>query len=136
MDATERAKEQPLARMLVNLHNIEAGRQALLQHMRLQCKCHGVSGSCAMRSCYKKMPSFREVRRGARVTVVIGVEVGDALKWRFDMASSVRLRRWAGGARAALAQPSTRREPAVAHLVYTSESPDYCNATVSTRGRR
>jgi len=61
VDATERAKKQPLARMLVNLHNIEAGRQALLQHMRLQCKCHGVSGSCAMRSCYKKMPSFREV---------------------------------------------------------------------------
>lgn len=29
--------------------------------LRTECKCHGVSGSCAMRTCWKNLPSFHTV---------------------------------------------------------------------------
>ncbi|CAH2066126.1 unnamed protein product, partial [Iphiclides podalirius] len=43
--------------------------------MRQDCKCHGMSGSCTVKTCWMRLPSFRSV--------------GDALKDRFDGASRV-----------------------------------------------
>jgi wingless-type MMTV integration site family protein 1 len=51
----------------------------LLQHvaseMRQECKCHGMSGSCTVRTCWMRLPSLRVV--------------SDNLKDRFDGASRV-----------------------------------------------
>lgn len=49
--------------------------QAILHNMQLECKCHGVSGSCELRTCWKVMPPFRRV--------------GTVLKERFDGATEV-----------------------------------------------
>lgn len=50
-----------------------------LQHvqaeMRQECKCHGMSGSCTVKTCWMRLPSFRII--------------GDNLKDRFDGASRV-----------------------------------------------
>uniref|UniRef100_UPI00358EF8E9 protein Wnt-16-like n=1 Tax=Myxine glutinosa TaxID=7769 RepID=UPI00358EF8E9 len=46
---------------LMNLHNNEAGRQAVLKLLEINCRCHGVSGSCAMKTCWKTMSSFQKV---------------------------------------------------------------------------
>lgn len=43
--------------------------------MRRQCKCHGMSGSCTMKTCWMRLPHLREI--------------GNALKDRFDGASRV-----------------------------------------------
>lgn len=43
--------------------------------MRQECKCHGMSGSCTVKTCWMRLPSFRVV--------------GDNLKDRFDGASRV-----------------------------------------------
>ncbi|VDP89412.1 unnamed protein product [Echinostoma caproni] len=29
--------------------------------MEVQCKCHGVSGSCEMRTCWRSLPKFRDL---------------------------------------------------------------------------
>lgn len=47
--------------------------QALLAHMKEECKCHGASGSCQVRTCWNAMPPFRHV--------------GNALKEKFEGAT-------------------------------------------------
>ncbi|CAF0773943.1 unnamed protein product [Didymodactylos carnosus] len=48
-------------RRQMNLHNNEAGRRAVYRLTRVVCKCHGVSGSCSLRTCYQQLPTFREI---------------------------------------------------------------------------
>ncbi|XP_045469815.1 protein Wnt-1 isoform X1 [Harmonia axyridis] len=72
VDTGERGKT---LREKMNLHNNEAGRWHVQQQMKKECKCHGMSGSCTVRTCWMKLPSFRVI--------------GDILKDRFDGASHV-----------------------------------------------
>ena len=99
--------------------------QAIELNMRIECKCHGVSGSCEVRTCWRAMPSFRQV--------------GDILKEKYDGATEVMVKK-----------SSTRRrlEPVNPHykfradsdLVYMDRSPDFCHrsrvtGSLGTTGR-
>ncbi|CAG0917097.1 unnamed protein product [Notodromas monacha] len=52
-------------RAAMNLLNNEAGRVAVAQLMKNQCRCHGISGSCELKTCWRSLPPFQEV--GARL---------------------------------------------------------------------
>ncbi|XP_028035822.1 protein Wnt-10b-like [Bombyx mandarina] len=45
----------------INVHNNDAGRSILSSHMEVRCKCHGLSGSCQLRTCWRTTPDFRVV---------------------------------------------------------------------------
>ncbi|XP_042237837.1 protein Wnt-5b-like [Homarus americanus] len=110
---------------LMNLHNNEAGRRAIRSEMELVCKCHGVSGSCSMRVCWRRMAAFRNI--------------GDSLLQRFEGASIVRFVK--KGKRKKL-RPLKRgfKRPTRRDLLYLEESPDYCTrnqdlGVLGTEGR-
>jgi len=91
----------------------------------VQCKCHGVSGSCELKTCWRSMPLFREV--------------GALLRERFDAAIEVEQRR-SGSRRELVARSSRLRQPTDGDLVYLGASPDFCEAdqrtgSLGTRGR-
>lgn len=48
-------------RTLMNLHNSQAGRLAVANNMELRCRCHGISGSCELKTCWRTLPSMAHV---------------------------------------------------------------------------
>ncbi|CAB3368947.1 Hypothetical predicted protein [Cloeon dipterum] len=137
----------------VILHNYRAGREAVSKNARQRCKCHGVSGSCTLSTCWLGIPEFRSV--------------GNTLMGKFKTAIFVKqdnLGRNAGRNELEIAEETdnsinflrgrTRRyylwknsthlknqhmEPQVSELLYFKESPTFCNEaddSPGTVGRR
>ncbi|MBV98776.1 Proto-oncogene Wnt-3, partial [Eschrichtius robustus] len=105
-------ENRPDARSAMNKHNNEAGRT---------CKCHGLSGSCEVKTCWWAQPDFRAI--------------GDFLKDKYDSASEMVVekhresRGWVETLRAkyALFKPPTERD-----LVYYENSPNFCEPNPET----
>ncbi|XP_032944948.1 proto-oncogene Wnt-3 isoform X3 [Rhinolophus ferrumequinum] len=95
--------------------------RTILDHMHLKCKCHGLSGSCEVKTCWWAQPDFRAI--------------GDFLKDKYDSASEMVVekhresRGWVETLRAkyALFKPPTERD-----LVYYENSPNFCEPNPET----
>lgn len=83
--------------------------QAVKRFMTLQCKCHGVSGSCSVRTCWQAMADFRRT--------------GDHLRRRYNGAVQVAVNQYGTGFTAA---HTHLKRPSKNDLVYLEDSPDYC----------
>ncbi|GAB0088308.1 Protein Wnt [Sergentomyia squamirostris] len=96
------------ARSLMNLHNNEVGRRAVIKKSRITCKCHGVSGSCSLITCWQQLSSMREI--------------GNYLREKYDEATRVKMNK-----RGRLQVHDSRyKVPTALDLVYLDESPDWC----------
>lgn len=71
--------------------------QAVYRQSKVTCKCHGVSGSCNLRTCWHQLPSFREV--------------GDRLARRYSAAERVVFNRPGTSLVRAASSPSSSRAP-------------------------
>lgn len=90
--------------------------QAIKATMRKACKCHGVSGSCSIQTCWMQLADFREV--------------GNYLKMKHEHAKKLEMDK-----KPARAGNSADNRGAIAHsfrgiarteLIYLEDSPDYC----------
>eukprot|EP00795_Rhopilema_esculentum_P013253 gene13253-4084_t len=128
VDSRERGRD---FRATVNLHNNEAGRMAVSSLTEVSCRCNGVSGSCQVKVCSRKLSSFDQV--------------GALLKEKYDTAPRVQV-----------AQVKARRrirdhkikpvkqfikDITSGDLVYYEDSPDFCHydlstSSLGTRGRQ
>lgn len=105
-------------RQLMNLHNNEAGRRAVISNMKVTCKCHGVSGSCSLITCWQQLAPFRKI--------------GDFLQERYGAATKVKPTK---KGRLKLHKPD-QKVPTANDLVFIKSSPDYChhNTTIGSLG--
>lgn len=121
-----RFSNNSLQRRAMNLHNNNAGREALETNLEYKCKCHGMSGSCNLKTCYNKMPAFRKI--------------GSILKDKFDGAAEVRIDM--DSSRPQISRRHAQyKKHTKADLVYMDPSPDFCepdwrNGILGTHGRR
>ncbi|XP_061662317.1 protein Wnt-16 [Syngnathoides biaculeatus] len=118
VDVSDGARAPGPVLVRMNAHNSEAGRQAVAMTMSTDCRCHGVSGSCAVKTCWRTMAPFGRV--------------GAYLKERYE--ASVRLKTKRSRARG-------RPPPDKHQLVFVNKSPNYCvedrrGGVLGTRGRR
>ncbi|XP_028393131.1 protein Wnt-1-like isoform X2 [Dendronephthya gigantea] len=110
-------------RARVNMHNNEAGKAAVKNNMLRQCKCHGLSQACTVKTCWNKIPDFKVI--------------GRVLKRKFDGASQVELEQNSPGRKITFTPVNEdHKAPTRADLIYYEESPDFCskNSKVGSLG--
>jgi wingless-type MMTV integration site family protein 16 len=103
--------------------------------MKMRCRCHGVSGSCGVKTCWRSVPPFREVGDQLKKKYENSVEISPRPAAVAAAASSIRLQHdspyasLSSAAAAALRrrEKRKRREPiADTELVFVDRSPNYC----------
>lgn len=89
----------------------------------MHCKCHGITGDCAIKTCWRTMDVF--------------TRIGKALKDRFDGATQVKYVK-----RKRKLRPKNKhlKPPSKTDLVYINMSPDFCKhnlkeGSLGTKGR-
>ncbi|KAL0848931.1 hypothetical protein ABMA28_013326 [Loxostege sticticalis] len=107
----------------INVHNNNAGRSILSSHMEVRCKCHGLSGSCQLRTCWRATPDFRVVastikRQYRKALMVAQEELNNGL--------SV-LRGRPRGRRRSRARPAPKTS-----LLFFEKSPSFCDVDPKT----
>ncbi|XP_023931327.1 protein Wnt-1-like [Lingula anatina] len=125
-DGVEKGRD---LRYIMNRHNNGAGRLHVQNQMERDCKCHGMSGSCTVKTCWMRLPKFRTV--------------GDLIKGRFDGASRVYQGNQGGleqgnSGRGRGRKPNllpvnvNHKAPSKKDLVYYEDSPSFCEYDPST----
>ncbi|KAI9579442.1 hypothetical protein GQX74_005979 [Glossina fuscipes] len=114
------------ARSLMNLHNNRVGRRLIKNLLKTDCKCHGVSGSCVMKTCWKSLPAFRVV--------------GDVLMKKYLKAKIVQAVKGKNGLKLIVSKKNravkANNYPKRMDLIYLQASPNYCerNLLVGVQG--
>ncbi|ODM96021.1 Protein Wnt-2b, partial [Orchesella cincta] len=96
-------------------HNNRVGRYILKKNASKFCKCHGLSGSCSMRTCWQSITNLRAISSEIRDKYDSAVEVA------FDPSGKP------------VPQEAGHRAPRKTDLMYYEKSKDFCTPDV-TRG--
>lgn len=103
--------------------------QVLEKSMQLECKCHGVSGSCTTKTCWTTLPKFRELGYILKEKYVHAVHVEPVKASRNKRPKFLKVKK-----------PYSYRKPMDTDLVYIDKSPNYCEVdhltgSLGTHGR-
>ncbi|KYO19203.1 PREDICTED: protein Wnt-11 isoform X2 [Crocodylus porosus] len=109
------------ANKLMHLHNSEVGRQVLKASLEMKCKCHGVSGSCSIKTCWKGLQELRDIAQD--------------LKNKYLSATKV-VHRPMGTRKYLVPKDIDIRPVKETELIYLQSSPDFCmkNEKVGSHG--
>ncbi|NP_001274292.1 proto-oncogene Wnt-3-like precursor [Hydra vulgaris] len=122
-------KKRKDPRKIMNLHNNKAGREVIKNLLQTECKCHGTSGNCNLKTCWRSQPHFSEI--------------GKILKEKYDSAHEMEFlyKVKANGERKIKDLIPKYKEylpPSSLDFIYYEESPNYCvkNETLGIAGTK
>ncbi|KAM9795257.1 protein Wnt-8-like [Neosynchiropus ocellatus] len=118
VDAQETGQD---SRAAVNLHNNEAGRLAVKATMKRICRCHGMSESCSLKTCWAQVSDFREIGNYLKIKHSEAQKL-DIDKKRVKAGNSADSRGGIVDAFSSISQTD---------LIYLEDSPDYCRKNTS-----
>ncbi|RXN14265.1 Wnt-3a [Labeo rohita] len=101
--------------------DVEFGSMSITDHMYLKCKCHGLSGSCEVKTCWWSQPDFRVI--------------GDYMKDKYDSASEMvveKHRESRGWVETLRPKYTFFKPPTETDLVYYESSPNFCEPNPET----
>ncbi|KXJ28076.1 protein Wnt-3a [Exaiptasia diaphana] len=124
---TEARERGNSLRMMMNRHNSRAGRKAIGKLVWRKCKCHGLSGSCSMKTCWIQQPNFRQV--------------GEHLRDRYNGASEMIININRKGKQRLKPKHKHLKKPTESDLIYYQSSPNFCDhnpkaGSLGTSGRK
>ncbi|XP_038609104.1 protein Wnt-16 [Tachyglossus aculeatus] len=94
----------------MNLHNNEAGRRAVAKLMSVECRCHGVSGSCAVKTCWRTMSPFEKIGHFLKDKYENSIQISEKVKKKMRRKEKDQQK-----------IPIPKDE-----LLYMNKSPNYC----------
>lgn len=83
---------------------------------KIACKCHGVSGSCTLKTCWQELSPFRAI--------------GDKLKSNYDTAMMVSFNKAGTGLRNTVRTRRSKRRASKEDLIYLKPLPDVCSMRI------
>uniref|UniRef100_A0A0L8I5R6 Protein Wnt n=1 Tax=Octopus bimaculoides TaxID=37653 RepID=A0A0L8I5R6_OCTBM len=98
-----------ISRLCPSMAAVQRLKQAIYKHATVSCKCHGVSGSCSLKTCWQSLPDFRSV--------------GNRLKEKYNGATKVHFN--SRGTRL-VRRNHKFNKPTKEDIIYLDDSPDYC----------
>lgn len=96
--------------------------QAVKDSMGTECKCHGVSGSCTMKTCWTTLPPFRQIGEHLKKKYHKGKLVMPIKGRRARRPIFLTIKR----------SKRAHRKPRRSDLVYLEKSPNYCDYNLDT----
>ncbi|XP_067668624.1 protein Wnt-11b-2-like [Haliotis asinina] len=110
---------------MMNKHNFAAGRKVVTESLITACKCHGVSGSCSIKTCWKALTDFETIGASLKDRYALAVEVRRKRKKKMKVLVPIR---------------KNIRDIRDDQLIYYTKSPDYCSpdektGSIGTHGR-
>ncbi|XP_018331310.1 protein Wnt-11b-1-like [Agrilus planipennis] len=96
----------------INNHNSRVGRKAIGGTLKDACKCHGMSGSCTLKTCWKTLPPL--------------AEIGNKLLTYYDNAKEVPYDKETNNVQVSKITFAKGNQ-----LIYLSKSPNYCTRNES-----
>jgi len=109
-------------RTVVNKHNNGVGRQIVTASLSTSCKCHGVSGSCSIKTCWKALPELNQIGSELQERYNVAIEVDNVrLKARNKDKDNPKSRK-----RRLVAVGGFKKSFDENDLIYYTKSSDYC----------
>lgn len=94
----------------------------------VECKCHGISGSCTMKTCWKTLPTFRQIGDSLMKKYYRARPVAARTSPRNDREVQTRRLKVQKKIHLVLVKGKmpTRKIPKKSELVFLQMSPNYC----------